>query len=204
MVLCYAGFPLPPTRWWWCRGYPKRAACPFGMQHVASRTLWDAPIQLNHACNKGNQWKTIHTLRLQMRNNWNVMWNVIWRQGWEEWLSWVAMMPCRPLKSVGIVLTWAREWEPSTLQKKIPKAVHGKHVKTSRPSSYLLGYDHLELVIATSLIARTSSIQGSFMLQMSENVTWCAALWGRYDVTDGCRGEIMWEEYVFLFHILTL
>lgn len=39
----------------------KCAVCPFGMQHVAPRTLRDAPSQFNHACNKGNQWKTIHT-----------------------------------------------------------------------------------------------------------------------------------------------
>lgn len=64
-MLRYAGSPLPPTRWWWCGGSLERAACPFGMQHVAPRTLWDAPSQFNHACNKGNQWKTSATLTLQ-------------------------------------------------------------------------------------------------------------------------------------------
>lgn len=76
----------------------------------------------------------------------------------EEWLSWVVMTFCWPLESVGMVLTWAREWEPSTLEKKIPKAVQGKHVTTSRLSSYHLGYNYLELVIVTRLLAWTSSI----------------------------------------------
>lgn len=63
----WCGVSSPPTRRRWrCRGALKRAARPFGMQHVAPRTLWDTPSQFNHACNKSNQWKTIRRVTLQM------------------------------------------------------------------------------------------------------------------------------------------
>lgn len=87
--------------------------------------------------------------------------NVIWRQRREDWLSWVPTTAWRPLASVGNHGTESGNPQHRWTEKKhIPKAVQGQNATSSRPSRYHLGYDQLELVKATILLAWTSRILG--------------------------------------------